>query len=271
MSRKEVYLEEKDGFDPDEVITEVDARWYPHEDGIYVPSTTTVLDEIKNRELQMWIDLVGKESANKIAYQASTNGTAVHDICEDIARQLMFNGEASVSWLDEYGRKKFNSQVWEGVIRFMDFVDNHVAEFLYVEEKLTSMKMFVGGRMDAIVRMNDDRVGLIDYKFSNALSPNYTVQTYIYEQLSEECLGISVDFRANLWLKAKTRGADKTGKVIQGKKWQLVEHTDPDRDAIVFKAAHDLFMDRFRTKKLKPEIHQYPAHIKITKNVTTNN
>lgn len=265
MRTREVKLEELDGFDPNEVITEEDARWYPHNDELYVPSVTTYLDQIINRDLAIWRDLVGKEAADKIANLAAREGSMVHDACEDISLQLMNNGEAVYSWLDQYGNKKFNSLVWSGVMRFVDFVDKHVDEFLFVEERLTSQTLFVGGRNDAVIKLNDGRVGIVDYKFSNALSSKYSVQTYVYKKLIEEIHGLEIDFRANLWLKAKTRGEDKSGKAIQGKGWKLVEHTDDEEDRLTFEAAQFLFMREYKKGKLKPEIRTYPVNLIIKK------
>jgi hypothetical protein len=81
----------------------------------------------------------------------------------------------------------------------------------------------------------------------------------------KENFGLDIDFRANLWLKAKTRGFDKKGEKIQGKGWQLVVHQEDERDEAIFRCAHSIFMDMWRKKELQPQIKQYPLSIKLTK------
>jgi len=262
MNRKELQANEFDG-QIIEQITEEDVRFYGNEVDGYVPSVTTYLGVLPKPDLQFWRDSVGADVANRIAYEAAVSGTKVHNGIEDICQQLMMNGEAELSWLDEFGRKKYKAYEWEGVLRFVEFYEKYVKTIIACEVKIVSKKHNVGGTLDLVCTLVDDRVAIIDHKFSNSLSDTYSVQTYIYKLMWEEFSGLKVDVRANLWLKAKTRGEDKKGLAIQGKGWKLVEHDDDARDDVVWNCAKELFNDLHRKKELIPEIKKYPATINL--------
>lgn len=247
-------------------ITEEDVRFYHDErTNEYYPSVTTVLDVLPNKELDIWRDMVGAKAANNIAYEAAKSGTAVHNVIEDLCQQLMFDGVAHFDWLDDNGHKKLKALEYEGVLRFVEFYENFVEEIILTEQKLTSHRLFTGGTVDLVCRVKGLGVGVIDHKFSNGLSDTYPVQTWVYKQMVVENFGLDIDFRANLWLKAKTRGFDKSGKKIQGKGWQLVTHEDDDRDKAVWDCAHTILMDAYRKKELVPETKTFPRSIKLTK------
>jgi hypothetical protein len=264
MNRKELLAQESDGLDISQ-ITEEDIRFY-HEEGsdTYVPSVTTILSVFPKIDLQYWRDKVGAEVANKIGYEAAVSGTKVHNAIEDLCKQLIETGEGYLDWLDVNDYKQFKAYEWEGILRFADFYNNHVERIISVEDKLVSTNLFVGGMVDMVCELVDGRVALIDHKFSNGLADTYSIQTWVYKQMYEEVYGIQIDVRANLWLKAQTKGADKTGKTIQGKGWKLVEHTEDELDKMVFDCCHKIFMYMNRAKKLIPQTKQYPRTIKLT-------
>ena len=244
-------------------ITEEDIRFYYNErENVYVPSVTTVLDMLPKKDLQFWRDQVGAEAANKIASEAATSGTKVHNGIEELCEQLQLgNKTATLDWLDEFGRKRFKRHEWEGVLKFQDFYDNYVDTILFTETRVASIGYGIGGTIDLGAVLKDGRVALIDHKFSNNLADTYSVQTYIYKMLAEEAFGVKFDVRGNLWLKAQSRGADKTGKKIQGKGWKFVEHEDEEWDKILFKCATDLFSYHVRNRELVPDIKTYPSKI----------
>ena len=263
-NRKELQADEFDG-QKIEQITEEDIRFYYSEEegGFYAPSVTTYLDVLPKKDLQFWRDKVGADVANKIAYEAAVSGTKVHNGIEDISQQLMVNGEANLSWFDEFGRKQYKAYEWEGILRFVEFYEKCVATIIACEVRIVSKTHNVGGTLDLVCELTDGRIALIDHKFSNSLSDTYSVQTYIYKLMWEEYTGLKVDVRGNLWLKAQTRGEDKKGKNIQGKGWKFVEHDDDFRDEIVWNCAKNLFNDLHRKKELIPEIKKYPATVNL--------
>ena len=58
-------------------------RTYVTPEGNKYPSITTVLGELSKGGIEAWKKRVGEETANKISAQASTRGTAVHELAEN--------------------------------------------------------------------------------------------------------------------------------------------------------------------------------------------
>jgi hypothetical protein len=241
-----------------------DFRVYVDEDGDVYASVTSVLDEIKpDKFLEMWKEKEGSETVEQVLRKAAQSGSLVHDNIEKLSLAYQAGEEASVFMLDDFGKPKFSEEEWKGIMRFVDFFNNYVDEVILTEQRLHSKRMKVAGTVDMVARLKDGRVVLIDHKFANALSPKYSVQSWAYREMFTEMYGEEIDGRANLWLKAHTRGADKAGKKIQGEGWQLVFHEEDERDEIVWNAAHTLFFDRYRTKPLAPLHRIYPTKLTL--------
>lgn len=239
--------------------TEPDVRFYfdPETNKSY-PSVTTILEMIpKDPFLEQWKDKEGAYTVNQVLYEASVSGTKVHNAIEELCIEHQMSGTANLTWFDDNGFKKYKTHEWEGILRFCDFFNNYVEEVLLTESKLKSDKLFVSGTVDNVFRLKDQRIALVDHKFANNLSDKYSIQSWAYKEMFEETYQMNIDVRANLWLKAHTRGADKSGKKIQGKGWQFVEHNEEERDASVFNFAHGLFMDKWRNKEIVPSHKVY--------------
>ena len=69
----------------------------------------------------------------------------------------------------------------------------------------------------------DGEVWVIDLKTSNHLQTTYDIQSALYTRCYEECYETKVDRVGVLWLKSKSRGEDKKGKVLKGKGWLVHE------------------------------------------------
>jgi len=234
------------------------------EDGDVYASVTTVLEEIKpDKFLEMWKEKEGSHTVAQVLEKASKEGTSVHNAIEKLCIDYQNGEEPVVYLLNEYGNMAYNENEWKGIMRFVDFFKNHVEEVLMTEQRLKSKILKVAGTVDSIFRLKDGRKVLVDHKFSNSLSDKYSAQTWCYAKMYEEMYGENLDGRANLWLKASTRGPDKSGKKIQGEGWQLVFHEEDFRDETVFMAAHSLFFDRYRNKPLQPLDRIYPTKLSL--------
>jgi hypothetical protein len=131
---------------------------------------------------------------------------------------------------------------------------NYVEEIIHVEVMLHSDNWKMGGMTDLVCRLKDGCTWIVDYKTSNHNSEDFSVQTFGYKEMIKDCLGIEVEKRGVLWLKAKTRGARKDK--VQGKGWQLVEHTDDELDRkklILARRTFDVYHP-----DAKPVISRYP-------------
>jgi len=234
------------------------------EDGEVYASVTTVLDEIKpDKFLDMWKQKNGAEAVNQVLKRASESGTKIHNTIETLCEQRMNGEEPEVYLFDEWGNLAYQEHEWQGVMRFVDFFNNYVDEVIMNESRLKSKKLQIAGTVDNIYVLKDGRKIICDTKFANGLSDKYSAQTWAYREMYEEMYGERIDYRANLWLKAKTRGADKSGKKIQGEGWQLVFHEEEARDETLFMAAHTLFFDRHRNKPLAPLDRIYPSKLTL--------
>lgn len=253
-----------EGVELDQYTFEDYRIYVDREDGDIYASVTTVLDEIKNDKfLEMWKEKNGTEAVNQVLRRASESGTKVHNAIELLCQARMDGEESSIYLLDEWGNLAYKEHEWQGIMRFVDFFDNFVEEVLMNESRLKSKRLKIAGTVDNVYILKDGRKMIVDTKFSNGLSPKYSAQTWAYREMYEEMFGERIEYRANLWLKAKTRGRDKTGKKIQGEGWQLVMHEEDDRDETIFMAAHTLFFDRYRNKPLQPLDRIYPTKLTL--------
>ena len=268
MNRREQFDDVKMSISEGSDLTQYtfeDYRIYTDNDGNVYASVTTILDEIKpDKFLEMWKEKNGSEAVNQVLRRASESGTKVHNAIEEMCIDYMNGVEPSIYLLDEFGRLAYSEEEWQGIMRFVDFFENYVDDIVATEQRLFTKSYRTAGTVDAIFKLVDGRTVLVDHKFANNLSSKYSVQTWVYKYMYEETYGVEIDGRANLWLKAQTRGEDKKGKKIQGKGWQLVFHEEDDRDKIVWEAAHTLFFDRYKDKTLEPLDRVYPTTLKLT-------
>ena len=234
------------------------------EDGEVYASVTTILDEIKpDPFLQLWKEKNGSHAVEQVLVKAAESGTKVHGTIEELCQMYISGEEPIVYLLDENGRIVYSEDEWKGVMRFCDFFKTYVSSIILNEARLKSKELKVAGTTDAVFELKDGRIVLVDHKFSNGLSDKYSAQTWAYRKMYEEMYGVRIEHRANLWLKAHTKGYDKSGKKIQGDGWQLVFHEEDFRDETVFMAAHTLFFDRYRNKVLAPLDRIYPSKLTL--------
>jgi hypothetical protein len=77
----------------------------------------------------------------------------------------------------------------------------------------------------------------------------------------EETKGIKIDRTAILWLKASTRGADKSGKKLQGKGWELKVVDEIEKNFELFKLIYRLY--EIENPTTEPKFSSYPTTIKL--------
>lgn len=266
MTRKEQYKEQIDGVSVELLQhTEPDERFYENKaTGRWVASVTTKLDVLpKDPFLDIWKDKNGVASVNQVLDEAAKTGTAIHNLIDDLCKEYQETGQASLTWFDDNGYKKFNSIIWSAVMKFVDFFNNFVDDILLSEQRMFSDVLDVAGTVDGVFMLKDGRVAIVDYKYTSVLSEKFSIQTYCYKQMVEETYNMKVDVRGNLWLRSQKRGRDKTGKKIQGTGWEFVEHLEEERDAMMYDCANRIFMDKYRNKEIIPEHRTYPTILTI--------
>lgn len=183
----------------------LDERFYMSDDGLnFYPSVTRVLDCLpKHPQFLMWMKDVG-HNAKIIAQRAADEGTHVHEALEDYLAGI------PIKWMDGQGNAKYNLTEWQCITKGVQFLEEYKPKVISIEERIVSDKYQVGGTADLICKVGRQN-WLIDWKTSNNLSEQYMIQLSIYAAMIEEKLGITIHNAGVLWLKAKTKGMDKTG------------------------------------------------------------
>lgn len=222
-------------FDPkDKQITFLDTRFYKRKDEFY-PSVTFILSYIpKNKLFIDWIREKGEDS-EIIVREAAHKGKQVHGAIEDLLKGKEIN------WIRESGEASYSLEVWQMILRFVEFWKIHQPKLEFSEIHIFSDKHGFAGTVDLVVEMFGEK-WLLDIKTSNYIAPVYNYQLAAYNVAFNETFDTPITRRGILWLKANTRKEDKTGKKIQGKAWQLIESTKSlDDDFKSFQLFHEVF------------------------------
>jgi len=197
-------------------VTTNDSRFYEDGEKTY-PSVTFVLSYYpKGRYFEEWLKKVGSNS-DFIAKKAAAEGTIVHELAEQYLK-----GD-KIELINQHTHSpQYDLKVWKMFLSFVDFWETSGAELLETEVFLYSDTLKVAGTCDLVCKI-DGEVWVIDLKTSNHLQTTYDIQSALYTRCYEECYETKVDRVGVLWLKSKSRGGDKKGKVLKGKGWLVHE------------------------------------------------
>ena len=237
-------------------ITLPDSRYY-RRNGEYYPSITYVLGSYpKGKFFEDWLKKVGY-SAEYIVRKAGEEGTQVHEMIEDY-----LNGK-ELNFLVN-GIPMYNPDVWQMFLRFVDFWEEYKPTLIETEVHLFSDELKVAGTCDMICEIEIDgkkELWVIDFKTSNHLQTTYDLQGAIYAKCYEECYGKTADRVGVLWLKSKSRGADRTGKRLKGKNWEMYESPRTQAENIdIFNTVKKLF--DLENPKHKPVFTEFRTQAK---------
>lgn len=233
------------------IIEIVDKRFY-EKDGEYFPSVTTILDCYpKGYAFNEWLKSIG-HNADIVANIAAEKGSFVHNAIASLiaGNEINFKDEVRGDEYKYHGNK-IGLDEWKAILKFQDFYDNFVEKSLESERKIFCKSKKYAGTCDYICKLKDGRVALIDFKYSNAIQISYFMQLSAYcEALKEE--GIKIDVCGVLWLKALTRGRDKTEKTIQGEGWQLkIPEKSIEYYFKLFEHTHAIYLEEHENEKPK--------------------
>ncbi len=148
------------------------------------PSITTVLGRQPKDWLFEWKRRVGEETANKIARQATTKGTKVHNALEEIVHNENVNYDHLMP------------NVVMSIKGAKNVLDTYLNEVWASECALFSKYLKVAGRVD-LVGLWDNVPSIIDFKTSRrhkTLSDieNYLIQETAYSIMFEEITTTSI-------------------------------------------------------------------------------
>jgi len=163
--------------------TENGRRYFTPEGKAY-PSITTILGQLSKQGIMEWRKRVGEEEANKISRQASTRGTAVHQLCEDYINN------------DPDWKKDVMPNNLASFLDLKKIIDERLDNVWFQEEFLYSDKLECAGQVDCIAEF-DGQLSVIDFKTSRKPKKeewieNYFIQTSFYAAAFYERTGIII-------------------------------------------------------------------------------
>jgi hypothetical protein len=153
---------------------------YQDASGAKVPSVTTIIGRFKDSGgLLYWANKAGLDglTLDQARTPAATAGTMAHELVEAHLRgepEPALSGPADVV---EKARQAYASYLkWEAMTKL---------EVRHTEVAIVSEKYKFGGRLDAIGAVGNELI-LVDWKTSNSVYVDYTLQLAAYRLLWEE-------------------------------------------------------------------------------------
>lgn len=150
------------------------------------PSVTSVLsaDKSKQKALHEWRRRVGFAEANKIARQASSRGTATHQMIEDYVQGKDISRDNPLH-LDLFSRLR-------------KVADEHINNIRMIEGQMYSKHLRCAGTVDMVAEF-DGKLSVIDWKTSKGEKKrenitSYFIQESAYAVMFEELTGIPVPY-----------------------------------------------------------------------------
>lgn len=140
-------------------------------DGVAVPSVTTILSRLSITSYRL---------SGRRAVSAMASGASVHEACAAVMKQAM------EPWL-EVDRSGWSLDLSLRADRWAEWVEANVDECVAVEDPI-SMATEFAGTPDAIVRLRDGRVALIEIKAGRDYR-HYQLQVAGYELAVEYTYG----------------------------------------------------------------------------------
>lgn len=161
-------------------------RIYVNDDGVVVPSVTTVLKVLNKPQLVPWANYLGFKRINVKNELERTEiiGTTVHELIEEYSKSRVLH----LTKLDDLNydsydsiKKCFNSfKIW-----------NKMNNVKILHSELPLVDDNYGGTMDCVCKIKD-KIYLVDFKTSNKVHPSMFIQLSAYVKLLES-KGIHID------------------------------------------------------------------------------
>lgn len=237
-------------------INFLDERYYTMDNEHFYPSVTHILDVYpKGFGFMQWLKDMGN-NAEDVVRRAADKGSKLHNVID-----MYLKGE-EITWANTEGKAMYDLDEWLMVSKFVEFWTTFKPEVIASEESMLSETLGFGGTIDIVCKI-DKKIWLIDTKTGNAIHKSHELQVAAYAMMWNEAHpSLKIDETAIMHLKAMTRGADKSGKGVQGKGWQLKTFERPYTQAFeVFKHVHALWKEE--NPNPKPKNLVYPDSFKL--------
>lgn len=232
----------------------LDNRFYKRYENYY-PSVTSILQYFpKGKFFENWLKDVG-HNADIIAKKASDEGTQTHSLIE---RYL--EGE-KIEWLDEKGHAICSLNVWQMLLRFVEFWETEKPELIESEIHLFSDIHKIAGTCDLVVRMRDE-LWILDIKTSNSVHTSYDLQLAAYTVCWNETFEEKATKNGIIWLKSSKQKTDKKGDKIQGKGWEVItSERSIEENWDLFSKVYDLY--KLENTRQEPIFNKFPTSVQL--------
>ena len=232
----------------------LDSRFYKRHENYY-PSVTSILQYFpKGKFFENWLKDVG-HNADIIAKRAADEGTQTHSLIE---RYL--EGE-KIEWLDEKGHAICSLNVWQMLLKFVEFWETEKPELIESEIHLFSDTHKIAGTADLVVRMRDE-LWILDIKTSNSVHTSYDLQLAAYTVCWNEIFEEKATKNVIIWLKSSKQKADKKGEKIQGKGWEVItSERSIEENWDLFSKVYDLY--KLENTKQEPTFNKFPTSVQL--------
>jgi hypothetical protein len=244
-----------------ERITVLDQRFYRFNNSdVYYPSVTTILQAYpKGQFFEQWLKDNGAD-ADDIRDKAGQQGTNVHNAIE-----TYLSGDR-VAWAadDSLERAQYTLNEWQMFCKFVEWYEVAQPKIEAIEATLCNEQLQFGGTLDCVCIIDGKR-WLLDWKTSNMLHKTYELQLAAYTTAWNLTFpDKKIDEVGILWLNTKTRGADKTGKKMQGAGWQVATFDRPIAESFrLFQYTQKLWQEE--NPNYKPKNLSYPVEFCLKK------
>jgi predicted RecB family nuclease len=153
--------------------------------GVQYPSVTSVLEVVRQPQLERWRGRVGNEEADRIAKEAADIGTGIHNLCAQADTVFMTTGKVSLSIFD-YAPKP--------VVSYVNWLNTYVEEIYLSEATLFSEQYRFAGTVDLVAKLKGDKTyGVFDKKTTKRIWPQMGMQLGGYRQALKETTGLVAD------------------------------------------------------------------------------
>jgi len=217
-------------------------------DNEWVPGCTSITGVINKPALMGWaVKMAGEHIRENLKPGVALDEVQISQLITDAKRAHRQKKESAAdlgtmihAWIEQYikaemnikGFKKpedpTNEKMQSAVLAFFDWRNKHKVTFTHSEQKVYSRMAQVAGTIDAVGTI-DGKLAIIDFKTSNGIWPEMTLQVSFYQQAWEEMTGKKVDTR---WI---VRFGKEDGE------FEAVELTDHVEDAKAFMGAAILY------------------------------
>ena len=150
-----------------------------NEDDVRLAKATETFEEIKALTPEHYLRLLDKaySAHSKNLKKTAKDGTDLHEMLENYVKHCMKNNGGVPMDLPAKD---------ERVSVFIKYAVDNIAEFLGSEIHVHSEELWLGGIIDLVARMKDERIGVLDFKRAKDAYMSHFIQTSLYDlQLME--------------------------------------------------------------------------------------